>query len=95
MQLVISNGTENRIVKDGDELPQGFKVIGEFIPLGSEREIGRKDIKGVELSAGNIVVSSGKGIQFHTIQAQEFKTEGGIIWGYFIPDGAVALKGKM
>lgn len=94
MQLVIGEikGNGIRIINDGKELPQGWKVLGEFIPLGTERHIGMKDVAGVEITDGSIVMHSG--MSFDAIQKKVHPVKGGKIVGYFVPDGAKVMRGK-
>lgn len=94
MKLLIGNNEQAlRIIEDGDELPPGWRVLGEFIPLGSEKEIGKKDAKGVEIKEGNIMLHSG--MSFDVVEKKEHPVAGGVIVGYFIPDGAQVLQGKL
>lgn len=90
-QFVVGKGGLIRIVNE-DERYSDWTVLGEFIPIGAQRNIGKKDVKNVDIRDCDMVVHDG--MKFTTIKYEEHKVPDGVIMGYFVPDGAEVLRKK-
>lgn len=93
-QLVVELSGELKIVSE-DDLKKWYpnkelKTLGEFIPISEQKNIGKKDVKGVDIRESDMVVHDG--MSFHVIKYEEHKVPDGVIMGYFVPDGAEVLR---
>lgn len=90
LTILVEEQCIEETMKEAELAGEQFEVMGEFIPKGSQRLIGKKDVNGVDIMEADMIVYNG--MNFSIIAYGEYPVTDGVIMGYFVPDGAEVLR---